>query len=123
MIVSDQNIALAVLHYTDWIVRDTWRSEQRGEFLLEKRLSYDSITFRTDGTQKLSIVREDLDAVRTIVGDEYFLFIVATNTVGKFQVFRAREFVQHISIDIEDEHAHHFAFHDNDMSHIIHTHS
>ena len=58
-----------------------------------------------------------------IVGDEDLLFIVATNAVGKFQVFRAREFVQDIPIDIEDKHTHHFAFHDNDMTHIVHAHS
>ena len=69
----------------------------------------------------MSFVGEDFDAMRSIVGDEDLLFVVATHSIGKFQIFRAGEFIPHVAIDIEDEHAHHLALHDDDMTHIVHT--
>ena len=54
-----------------------------------------------------------------IIRDEYLLFIVTANAIGKFQIFRTGEFVQDVAVDIEDEDAHHFAFDDDDSTHII----
>jgi hypothetical protein len=59
----------------------------------------------------------------TIIRNENFLFVIATNAVGKFQIFRTGELVQDVAIDIEDEHSHHFTFDDNNTTHIIHTHT
>ena len=57
----------------------------------------------------------------SIVRDEDLLFIVATHSIGKFQIFRTGEFIPHIAVDVEDEHAHHFAFHNDDVTHIVDT--
>ena len=100
MIVSNENITLTVLNDADRIVRHA---------------------FGADRSQELPIVGEDLDAVSAIVRDEYLLFIVAANTIGKFQVFRTRELIENVAVDIEDEDTHHFAFDHDDMAHAIDT--
>ena len=102
MIVSNEYITLTVLNHADRIVRHA---------------------FGADRSQELSIVGEDFDAVSAIVRDEYLLLIVAANTIGKFQILRAGEFIQNVAVDIEDEHAHHFAFDHDDMAHAIDTHT
>ena len=100
MIVSNEDITLTVLNDADRIVGHA---------------------FGANRSQELSIVGEDFDAVSAIVRDEYLLFIVAANTIGKFQIFRTGEFIQHVAVDIEDEDAHHLTFDHDDMTHAIDT--
>ncbi len=55
------------------------------------------VTFPSDLTQIDSVVVEDFDAVRSVVGDEDLLTVVDHHTVREFKVFRAAKFVKDIA--------------------------
>lgn len=64
----------------------------------------------------LTFIREDLDAMRAVVRNEDFVLVVGANAVRKFEVARAREFLEHIAVGVEDDDAHHFAFNHDDVT-------
>lgn len=68
----------------------------------------------TNLPQEGSLIIEDLDAVRAVIADENLLLVVNDDAVRELEVLAAAEFLQNISVLIENNDTHDFALDHND---------
>lgn len=91
VIVSDQNVPLAVDADTNGVIRDA---------------------FATNLSQENTLVVKHLHTVGTVVTDEDFFFVVNDDTVGEFKVLGTAKLVQDVSILVKYDHPHNLALDD-----------
>ena len=99
VVVSDGNLAASSDSDSNWEVGD-------------------SLT--TNLPKIISLIVEHFDAVSAIVRDENLHLIVNHNTVGKLQVPRAGELVEHVADHVEDDNSHHLALDNHNTPPIVH---